>query len=70
MNTEELIQALRQLDALYEQIHSVQALLFGDRGARTAYEQITTHIENAFPGLCVRCVKLPYRTAHGLFPLD
>ncbi|HLI09365.1 MAG TPA: hypothetical protein VKV40_22575 [Ktedonobacteraceae bacterium] len=70
MNTEELVQALRQLDTLYEQMHSVQALLFGDRGTRASYEQITTRIETAFPDLCVRRVSFTHRMAHGLFPLD
>jgi len=68
MTSQELAQALRELDRLYEQSALFRAWLTGQQQSQGDYAQAIARLEAANPGLVVKRVNLTYRVGHVLAP--
>lgn len=70
VTSQEIAEALKLLDALYEQSHSVATWLTGNTTQQESYEVVKRQLEEENTGLCVLRVNLTYRTGHVLAPID
>jgi hypothetical protein len=67
MTSQEIAQALRNLDRLYMKSDSFRAWLEEDE-SRADYEAAKQQLEAANPGLVVKRVDMTYRIGHVLAP--
>ncbi len=70
MNPQALIEALRLLDALYQQKSSFSTWLAGNTQLNNDYEQVKKDIEAAFPGLRIVYVDVVFKVTHALIAED
>ena len=70
MTSQELAQALRELDRLYEQSASFRTWLTGQQQSQGDYDAAVARLEATNPGLAVKRVDLSYRAGHVLAPKE